>query len=109
MLTGIGPLTVFAPNNDAFAKIRKTLDDLMKPENIRLLEGVLLRHVVINTMLMSGVIQKGETNLKTAGGEQITITKQSEVKIKSRVGKATVVKADISASNGVIHIVDSVF
>ena len=81
----------------------------MKPENIRLLEGVLLRHVVTNTMLMSGMIQKGETNLKTAGGEQITVTNEGGVAIKSPEGNATVIKVDILASNGVIHIVDCVF
>lgn len=108
-LTGVGPLTVFAPNNDAFAKIRETFDELMKPENIDFLKGTLLRHVVIGKNLVSGVIPKKETVLITAGGEQITVSKQAEVKIKSSVGTATVVKADTLASNGVIHIVDSVF
>ena len=61
------------------------------------------------TTIVSGEIPKGKTILKTAGGEQITVTSEGGVRIKSSEGNATVIKVDIFASNGVIHIVDSVF
>ena len=108
-LTGNEPYTVFAPNDDAFAKLPPdTLEGLLKPENKDLLKIVLLRHVVPTTMV-SGEIPKGKTTLKTAGGEQITVTNEGGVAIESSEGNATVIKLDILASNGVIHIVDSVF
>ena len=109
MLTEDGPFTLFAPNNDAFAKIPvPVLQDLLKPENIDKLEKVLKRHV-LTTSLMSQNIQKGETKLWTVGAEQIIITNEEAVTIESTVGNATVIKVDLLASNGVIHIVDSVF
>ena len=109
MLTEPGPFTVFAPNDDAFAKIpADVLQDLLKPENINKLEKVLKRHV-LTPSLMSQNIQKGETKLWTVGAEQIIITNEEAVTIESTVGNATVIKVDLLASNGVIHIVDSVF
>ena len=109
MLTEPGPFTVFAPNDDAFAKIpADVLQDLLKPENIDKLKKVLKRHV-LTPSLMSQAIQKGETKLLTVGAEQITITNGEAVTIESAVGNATVIKFDLVASNGVIHIVDSVF
>jgi len=108
-LNGTGPFTVFAPNNDAFAKL---LVNRLNQENTKKLKKVLLRHVVTKA-LKSGAISMGTTTVKTAGGENITITKKitkkSGITIKSSKGTATVIKADILASNGVIHIVDTVF
>ena len=72
-LMGEGPFTVFAPNNDAFAKIpANKLAELLKPKNMNKLKKLLLRHVVPNA-LKSGDIPKGKTILATAGGEKITV------------------------------------
>ena len=109
MLNGPGPFTVFAPNNDAFANL---LVNRLNQENTKKLRKMLLRHVVPKA-LKSGAIKIGTTILDTAGGEKITITKRltkkTGITIKSTKGTATVIKADILASNGVIHIVDTVF
>ena len=108
-LSGDGPFTVFAPNNDAFDKIpAKTLANLLKPKNKDKLTEILLRHVVPKA-LKSGDIPKGGTFLDTAGGEPIIVTSENGVTITSTKGNATVIKADILASNGIIHIVDTVF
>jgi len=108
-LNGAGPFTVFAPNNDAFANL---LVNRLNQENTKKLKKVLMRHVVPKA-LKSGAIPVGSTILDTAGGEKITITKKitkkNGITIKSFKGTATVIKADILASNGVIHIVDNVF
>ena len=113
--------SVFAPNNDAFKKIPiGTLVELLKPENVDKLRNILRRHVVPNIeILTSANIPNGDTDYETLGGEKITVTKgkgtiragsQNDlISITSSVGKATVVKADIKANNGVIHIVDNVF
>ena len=108
-LSGDGPFTVFAPNNDAFAKIpAKALANLLKPKNKDKLKDILLRHVVPKA-LKSGEIPKVETFVDTAGGEPIIVTSADGVTITSTKGTATVIKADILASNGIIHIVDTVF
>ena len=108
-LNGDGPLTVFAPSNNAFAKIpSKTLADLLKPKNKDKLKEVLLRHVLPKE-LKSEDIPKGKTILVTAGGEPITVINKDGITVKSSAGAATVIKADVFASNGVVHIVDTVF
>jgi len=108
-LNGEGPFTVFAPNNDAFAKIPEdTLADLLKPENVDQLKGILLRHV-LPTSTLSEDLPEGSTTVDTAGGETITVTNSDGVSIESSSGTATVIEADVLASNGVIHIVDTVF
>ena len=108
-LTGYETLTVFAPNDAAFAKIpADESEELFKPENIDKLGKVLLRHVVPKT-LVSDKIPRGETTLTTFGEELITVTNEGGVTIKSTEGNATVIKVDLLASNGVIHIVDCVF
>ena len=107
-LAGNENFTVFAPNDDAFAKIREAFEELMNPDKTFELRTVLLRHVVPR-ILMSGDIEKGDNNLKTAGNEEITVNKQAEVTITASDGRtATVIQFDVQASNGVIHIVDSV-
>ena len=108
-LNSTGPFTVFAPNNDAFAKIPDDiLANLLKPENIETLKKILLRHVIPATY-KSADIPKGDTVLETSGGESIKVTNADKVKIKSDVNEATVIKTDLMASNGVIHVVDTVF
>merc|ERR1711953_211165 len=92
-LSGEGPFTVFAPNNDAFAKIpADTLAGLLEPENVDQLKAVLLRHVLPTTIL-AGDIPEGSTTVDTAGGETITVTNADGVTIESSAGKATVIIA----------------
>merc|ERR1711962_1012110 len=107
-LSGPGTFTVFAPSNDAFAKIPTlALNDLLsKPEALK---AVLLRHVLPNKIL-SFDIPKGSTPVRTVGGEDITVVRTySKIKIQSSAGQARVVIPDVKANNGVIHAVDTVF
>merc|ERR1711953_225313 len=107
-LNGEGPFTVFAPTNDAFAKIpEETLADLLKPENVEQLTAILLRHVVPETILASEFPEE-ITEVNTVGGETITLD-PNQATVESSAGKAKVIKTDILASNGVVHIVDTVF
>jgi len=103
-----GPFTVFAPRNSAFMKIpSNALNSLL--ENKSGLTKVLLRHV-IPSEIKSWEIPNGSTELKTVGGEMITVTKSGgSVMIESSAGKARVTRTDIATENGVIHVVDSVF
>lgn len=102
-LQGKGPFTVFAPTDAAFAALPKgTVENLLKPENKALLTKILTYHVVpgsvLSTSLKSGDVKSVEgTSLKVA----VTPSKVT-------VGGANVVKADIKASNGVIHVIDKV-
>merc|ERR1712228_765019 len=107
-LAGEGPFTVFAPTNKAFAKIPKqTLDGLLADKEA--LTAVLLRHVVPGAALKALEVPEGTTPLTTAGGEEIEVTRDRYISIKSSAGEAGVVAFDIVASNGVIYMVNSVF
>merc|ERR1712051_551309 len=97
-LAGVGPFTVFAPTNDAFAKVPKEA-----------LTAVLLRHVVPGAALTAQDVPVGSTDVKTAGGEEITVTRGNYIKVKSSAGEAGVVAFDVLATNGVVHLVDTVF
>ena len=103
-LKGKGPFTVFAPTDEAFAKLPAgTLDELLKPENKEKLTSILTYHVVAGRVMAADVVKL--SSAKTVQG--------SEVKIKVEDGKvfvdgAQVTTTDIKASNGVIHIIDSV-
>jgi uncharacterized surface protein with fasciclin (FAS1) repeats len=102
-LQGGGPFTVFAPTDDAFAKLpAETLTDLLKPENKQKLADILTYHVVSGRVTAADVSELTEAN--TINGQKILINATSGVKIND----ATVTTADIEASNGVIHIIDSV-
>merc|ERR1711994_113180 len=109
-LSGKGDFTVFAPTNDAFAKLPEgTIPTLLKPENKQALADILLRHVLPNR-IEAGQIPAGSTNVKTVGGEEITVTNANGgVSIKSSAGVANVIATDIQTSNGVVHLVDTVF
>merc|ERR1712242_218634 len=109
-LSGEGDFTVFAPTNDAFAKLPEgTIPTLLKPENKATLAAILLRHV-LPTRIMAGDIPRGTTKVKTVGGEEIeVINNGSGVSIKSSAGTANVIATDIMTSNGVVHLVDTVF
>jgi len=109
-LSGEGTFTVFAPNNAAFDKVdADALAGLLKPENVDQLKAVLLRHV-LPTVIKASDIPAGSTVVKTVGGEEITVTNaDGTVTIESSAGKATVIATDVLASNGIVHVVDTVF
>ncbi|MEN3339716.1 MAG: hypothetical protein V7647_3392 [Acidobacteriota bacterium] len=103
-LKGEGPFTVFAPTDAAFAKLPAgTVDNLLKPENKAKLVSILTYHVVAGRVMAADVmkmkaattVQGGSLRIATANG-------------KVMIDKATVAKADIAASNGVIHVIDTV-
>ena len=102
-LQGSGPFTVFAPTDEAFAKLPKgTLDDLLKPENKAKLAGILTYHVVSGKVMAADV----KTMMaKTVNGQELDIKVADGV---VTVNKGKVTKTDIAASNGVIHVVDTV-
>lgn len=102
-LKGPGPFTVFAPTNAAFAKLPKsTLDDLLKPENKEKLKSVLTYHVVSGEVMAKDV-KPGA--VKTVQGADAMVSKRGN---SVMVGKAKVVKADVDATNGVVHVIDTV-
>lgn len=103
-LKGPGPFTVFAPTDDAFAKLPAgTVDDLLKPENKDQLVKVLTYHVVPGKV-MSGDIAGKSADVTTVEGQTLKVDATDGVK----VNQANVVQADIEASNGVIHVIDAV-
>ena len=101
-LKGTGPFTVFAPNNAAFAKVpAKTMDDLAKdPEKLK---AVLTYHVVPGKV-MAGDVKNG--NAKTVNGANLALSKAGDF---VTVEDGMVQKADVIATNGVVHVVDRVF
>ena len=107
-LSGTGPFTVFAPTNEAFAKLPKaTLDFLLKPENKAKLVDILTYHVAAGSVHAAD-LKNGE-KIKTVEGKQVEARifgsgKKSYVFINN----ARVTTADVDASNGVVHIIDSV-
>ncbi len=105
VLKGDGPFTVFAPNDDAFAKLPKgTVENLLKPENKDMLVSILKYHVVAGKVTAKQVVDL--TSAKTVQGESVSImVKHGKVYLN---GKTKVLKTDIAASNGVIHVIDSV-
>lgn len=104
-LKGEGPFTVFAPTDDAFAKLPAgTIDELLKPENKQALTDILLYHVVSGKVMASDVI--GLSAAPTVLGKDITIkVKDGKVYLNDTV---QVIITDIEASNGVIHVIDAV-
>lgn len=103
-LKGEGPLTVFAPNDDAFAKLGDdAIADLLKPENKEKLAGILKYHVVSGKVKAADAKELSEA--KTLEGSSIKISVDGD---KVKINDATVVAADIEAKNGVIHVIDSV-
>jgi transforming growth factor-beta-induced protein len=103
-LKGKGPFTVFAPTDAAFAKLPKeTVDSLLKPENKERLASILKYHVV-SGRVFGAAAAKGAT-VATLQGQNVT-TQSSAGKVM--VQNATVVTPDIDASNGVIHVIDTV-
>jgi uncharacterized surface protein with fasciclin (FAS1) repeats len=103
-LKGKGPFTVFAPTDEAFAKLPAgTVDELLKPENKEKLVKILTYHVVPGEVKAAQVVKL--TNAKTVEGQDISIKSSGS---SVMVDNANVVKTDILCSNGVIHVIDSV-
>jgi uncharacterized surface protein with fasciclin (FAS1) repeats len=115
-LSGPGPLTVFAPTNDAFGKLPAgTVETLVKPENKAALVKILTSHVVAGTYTAADIIKhtkngKKRFNLKTLSGAPLTFElRKSGVWIYDQSGGAAqVVVADLVASNGIIHATSAV-
>jgi uncharacterized surface protein with fasciclin (FAS1) repeats len=106
-LKGAGPFTVFAPTDEAFAKLPPgTVETLLKPENKDKLKEILLLHVVPGQVYAADVVKLKEA--KTAGGKTVSISTEGGVTVGTATGKANVVKTDIKAGNGVIHVIDAV-
>jgi uncharacterized surface protein with fasciclin (FAS1) repeats len=102
-LKGPGPFTVFAPTDEAFAKLPAgTVETLLKPENKEKLTAVLTYHVVAGKVMAADVTKL--SSAKTLQGQSLTISTKGGVKVDN----ANVVKTDIACSNGVIHVIDSV-
>lgn len=100
-----GPFTVFAPTDEAFAKIPKeTLNSLLKPENKDKLAAILKYHVVSGNVMAAQVV--GMDKASTVQGQNIMIeVEDGKVKLND---SATVIKTDIAASNGTVHVIDTV-
>jgi transforming growth factor-beta-induced protein len=103
-LKGKGPFTVFAPTDEAFAKLPAgTVEDLLKPENKEKLVAILTYHVVPGKVLAAQVTKMNSA--KTVNGQSVAISVNDGTVM---VDNAKVVKTDILCSNGVIHVIDSV-
>ncbi len=103
-LSGEGPFTVFAPTDEAFAKLPKgTLEDLLKPENKAKLASILKYHVVSGKVMAKDVTKISEA--KTVQGSSVKVEVNGGT---VKIDKAKVIKADIECSNGVIHVIDAV-
>ena len=103
-LRGTGPFTVFAPTDAAFAKIpAATLNDLLRPENKATLQAILGYHVVAGKVMAAEVVNL--TSATTVQGAPVTIAVSGSA---VRVNDANVTQTDVAASNGVIHVIDTV-
>jgi uncharacterized surface protein with fasciclin (FAS1) repeats len=103
-LSAPGKKTVFAPTDAAFAKLPKgTVEDLLKPKNKSKLKAILAYHVV-GKQILAKDIPAGATHVKTLNGASVNVVKKGGV----RVNSANVTTADVKASNGVIHVIDTV-
>jgi uncharacterized surface protein with fasciclin (FAS1) repeats len=115
-LNGAGPFTVFAPTNEAFAKLPAgTVDTLVKPENKQMLTTILTYHVVPGHLTAADLKKavkdgKGKATLKTVQGEDLTVEeKGGKLEIMdAKGGMSTVTIPDVLQSNGVIQVVDTV-
>jgi uncharacterized surface protein with fasciclin (FAS1) repeats len=103
-LKGKGPYTVFAPTDEAFARLpAATLNDLLKPENKKQLQRILTYHVVPGRVTASEVVKLSTAT--AVSGDTLDIKSQGNTVM---VDDARVVKTDVNASNGVIHVIDAV-
>ena len=103
-LKGPGPFTVFAPTDEAFAKLPAgTLENLLKPENKEQLKKILMYHVVAGKVMAKDVVKLHSANTLEGGNLAIKAGDGGVM-----IGKARAIKTDIAASNGVIHVIDTV-
>jgi uncharacterized surface protein with fasciclin (FAS1) repeats len=103
-LKGKGPFTVFAPTDEAFAKLPSgTVENLLRPENKQKLSSILTYHVVPGKVMASEVVNL--SHARTVNGQSLMITTRYGFVM---VGNAKVIKTDIDCSNGVIHVIDTV-
>jgi len=103
-LSGKGPFTVFAPTDEAFAKLPEgTLESLLKPEAKGKLQDILKYHVVSGKVMAADVVKL--TSAKTLGGKEVKVVVKDGTVM---VNKSKVVKTDIECTNGVIHVIDTV-
>lgn len=103
-LSGEGPFTVFAPTDEAFAKLPEgTLESLLKPENKEKLVAILKYHVVPGKVMAKDVVTLKKA--KTVEGTEVKVTVKDGTVM---VDKAKVIKTDVNCKNGVIHVIDSV-
>jgi len=103
-LKGEGPFTVFAPTDEAFAKLPEgTIAELLKPENKERLTAILTYHVVPGKVMAADVVKLEKA--KTLQGQNVSISMEKDV---VKINGATVVATDIAADNGVIHVIDTV-
>lgn len=115
-LSGKGPFTVFAPTNSAFDKLPKgTVETLLKPENKKMLQGILTYHVVSGKMNAKDIAKaikagNGKATLTTVEGGTLTAWMKGDklVLTDEKGGNSTVTIADVNQSNGVIHVIDTV-
>jgi len=115
-LSGEGPFTVFAPNNDAFAKLdSETLGNLLEPENVKTLSNILTYHVVSGKLMASDVTEAlkngyGKTKLTALNGQTLVArSKGDKIFLEDKNGNMSeVVATDVVGTNGVIHVIDSV-
>lgn len=108
-LKGKGPFTVFAPTDEAFQKLEKSkpgiLKELLKPENKKKLQAILTYHVIPGKVKAADVLKlKNGTEVKTLNGDTLKVKNKGGVYVDG----AKVVKTDIGATNGVIHVIDTV-
>lgn len=103
-LKGDGPFTVFAPTDDAFAKLPAgTVEDLLKPENKEKLQAILLYHVVPGKVMAADVVNL--TSAKTANDMDLKVMVDGKM---VKINEAQVIQTDIMTSNGVIHVINTV-
>lgn len=115
-LSSEGPFTVFAPNNDAFAKVdAETLGNLLKPENVKALSNILTYHVVSGKLMASDVVAalesgNGKVELTALNGQTITaVSSYGKIYLEDSQGnKSEIIATDVAGSNGVIHVISSV-
>ena len=104
VLRGDGPYTILAPTDEAFAKLPEgTVEDLLKPENIDKLKGILTYHVIPGKVYANDVMAMSSG--KTVNGQEVKFKVEGDTVYAD---SAKIVKTDVKASNGVIHIIDSV-
>ena len=115
-LQGDGPFTVFAPTNDAFAKIdSSTLNSLLEVKNQKVLANILTYHVISGKITATDVVSalekgKGTVELKALNGQVLTVVhKDGKIWLKDTNGNySEIVATDVMSSNGVIHVINAV-